>query len=81
MGWCGYKFIRNYYSKGEHRIIVGKNLLEDSIVEQQIIKSATFIKNSDYAKLTHLLKANYRIVGAFKRDGSVFLALINEEKI
>jgi predicted GNAT superfamily acetyltransferase len=81
MGWCGSKFIRNYYGEGEHRIIVSKNLLEDSIVEQQIIKSATFIKNSDYAKLTHLLKANYRVVGAFKRGGSVFLALINEEKI
>jgi ribosomal protein S18 acetylase RimI-like enzyme len=80
LGWRGYEFKRNYYGEGEHRIIVSKNLLEDSIVKQQIIKSATFIKNSDHAKLTRLLKANYRIIGAFKRDESVFLALINQEK-
>jgi ribosomal protein S18 acetylase RimI-like enzyme len=79
MGWRGYEFKRNYYGEGEHRIIVGKNLLEDSIVQQQIIKSATFVKSCDYAKLARLLKANYKIVGAYKRVDSVFLALLSEK--
>jgi ribosomal protein S18 acetylase RimI-like enzyme len=80
MGWRGYEFKRNYYGEGEHRIFVSKNLLEDSIVQQQIIKLATFVKSSDYTKLAGLLKANYRIIGAYKRAGSVFLALIYQEK-
>ena len=80
MGWRGYVFKRNYYGEGEHRIIVSKNLLEDSIVQQQIVKSATFVKSSDYTKLARLLKANYRIIGAYKRGNSVFLALIYQEK-
>ena len=80
MGWRGYVFKRNYYGEGEHRIIVSKNLLEDSVVQQQIIKSATFVKSSDYTKLARLLKANYRIIGAYKRANSVFLALIYKEK-
>ena len=80
MGWRGYEFKRNYYGEGEHRIIVSKNLLEDSIVQQQIIKSATFVKSSDYTKLARLLKANYRIIRAYKRVDSVFLALIYQEK-
>jgi ribosomal protein S18 acetylase RimI-like enzyme len=80
MGWRGYEFKRNYYGEGEHRIIVSKNLLEDPIVQQQITKSATFVKSSDYTKLARLLKANYRIIGAYKRVDSVFLALIYKEK-
>ncbi len=80
MGWQGCEFKYNYYGRGEHRIIVSKNLLEDSTVQPQVLEPATFTKNNDYAKLARLLKADYRIIGAFKRKSSVLLALTNQKK-
>ncbi|MCW3995403.1 MAG: GNAT family N-acetyltransferase [Candidatus Bathyarchaeota archaeon] len=76
LGWHGYDFKRNYYGKGEHRIFVSKNLFDDSPPQNEVFESATFIQNNDYSQLTSLLKANNRIIGAFMKEESAYLALI-----